>query len=136
MGSKTRCPGQAPAGERGLSATGHSLPQLMKNGGYATGFIGKWHLGYRPEFNPKAHGFDYFFGFISGSSTITSTRTGTAKPDLFENHTPVQRQRVHDRSDHPTSGHGSSIENAQRPFFLEVAYNAAHWPSRSPIIRR
>src|SRR4051812_23381316 len=33
----------------GLPATGRSLPQLLLNSGYATGLIGKWHLGYRPE---------------------------------------------------------------------------------------
>ena len=48
--------------ERGLPAAGHSLPQLLKNNGYATALIGKWHLGYKPEFSPRAHGFDYFFG--------------------------------------------------------------------------
>src|SRR5687767_7313117 len=52
----------APAGGRGLPVTGRSLPQLLKNNGYATGLVGKWHLGYRPEFQPNAHGFDYFFG--------------------------------------------------------------------------
>ena len=37
-----------------------------KNNGYATGLVGKWHLGYKPQFSPNAHGFDYFFGFKSG----------------------------------------------------------------------
>ena len=37
------------AGDQGLPATGYSLPQLLKNHGYATALIGKWHLGYAPE---------------------------------------------------------------------------------------
>src|SRR5688572_1553893 len=53
-------------GKLGLPATGHSLPQLLRNHGYATGLIGKWHLGYLPEFSPKSHGFDSFFGFKAG----------------------------------------------------------------------
>ena len=51
---------------RGLPATGHSLPHLLADNGYATALVGKWHLGYKPEFSPGAHGFDYFFGFKSG----------------------------------------------------------------------
>ena len=57
---------ERPAGEQGLRATGRSLPQLLKNNGYRTALIGKWHLGYKQEFSPVAHGFDYFFGFKSG----------------------------------------------------------------------
>src|SRR5262245_12623175 len=56
----------AAGGDRGLPARGRSLPQLLKGAGYATALIGKWHLGYRPEFSPGAHGFDYFFGLKSG----------------------------------------------------------------------
>lgn len=48
--------------ERGLPARGTSLPQLLKDHGYATGLLGKWHLGYTPEFSPRAHGFDTFWG--------------------------------------------------------------------------
>ena len=51
----------------GLPVTGTSLPSLLKTNGYATGLIGKWHLGFRREFRPQAHGFDEFFGFLSGA---------------------------------------------------------------------
>src|SRR5688572_6336819 len=43
--------------ERGLPPTGRSLPQLLKNSGYATALVGKWHLGWKSEFSPNAHGF-------------------------------------------------------------------------------
>src|SRR5579871_3003080 len=42
--------------DRGLPADGNSLPALMKKRGYATALYGKWHLGYKPEFAPNAHG--------------------------------------------------------------------------------
>ncbi len=58
--------GGAVDAERGLAPTGWSLPQLLKNNGYATALIGKWHLGWKSEFSPNAHGFEYFFGFKSG----------------------------------------------------------------------
>src|SRR5688572_6104836 len=41
------------AQEQGLPATGRTLPQLLKNNGYRTGLVGKWHLGYKPEFSPN-----------------------------------------------------------------------------------
>ena len=51
----------------GLSASEPTLPRLLKNSGYATGLVGKWHLGWKPEFHPNRHGFDEFFGFLSSS---------------------------------------------------------------------
>jgi arylsulfatase A-like enzyme len=117
--------------DSGLPVTGRSLPQLLKNNGYATALIGKWHLGWRPEHSPNAHGFDYFFGFLSGLIDFY-THTGTnGEPDLFENTTPVQENGY--MTDLITARSVRFIEqNASRPFFLEVAYNAAHWPFQIP----
>jgi arylsulfatase A-like enzyme len=121
----------APAGGRGLPATGQSLPQLLKNAGYATGLMGKWHLGYRPEYQPNAHGFDYFFGFLSGLVDYYQHTDSNGAHDLFENGTAVHPDGY--MTDLITERSVRFIEqNAQRPFFLEVAYNAAHWPFQVP----
>jgi arylsulfatase A-like enzyme len=115
----------------GLPATGHSLPQLLKNGGYATGLVGKWHLGYTPEYSPRAHGFEYFFGFKSGYIDYYQHTDGTGAHDLFENDVPAHADGY--MTDLITARAARFIdEHARRPFFLEVAYNAAHWPFQIP----
>jgi arylsulfatase A-like enzyme len=121
-----------PALEQGLPATGRSLPQLLKNSGYATGLVGKWHLGYKPEFGPNAHGFDYFYGFLSGYIDFyTHTRGGDGAPDLFENGTAVADSGY--MTDLITARAIRFVEQrATKPFFLEVTYNAAHWPFQPP----
>ena len=122
---------KSPAGETGLPARGHSLPRLLKNNGYATGLIGKWHLGYKPEFSPNAHGFDYFFGFKSGYIDYYQHTNSDGDPDLFENATPVHVDGY--MTDLITDRAVKFIdEHAAAPFFLEVTYNAAHWPFQVP----
>jgi arylsulfatase A-like enzyme len=119
------------AAEQGLPVKGRSFPQLMKDSGYATGLVGKWHLGYKPEFGPNAHGFDYFFGFLSGFIDYYKHTGGDGRPDLFENTTPVLQEGY--MTDLITEHSVRFItENATRQFFLEVTYNAAHWPYQRP----
>jgi arylsulfatase A-like enzyme len=117
--------------EPGLAATGRSLPQLLKNNGYATGLFGKWHLGWKPEFSPNAHGFDTFFGFKSGFVDYYRHTSGDGMDDLYENETPIKvdgymTDLITDRSVRFIQTHASA------PFFLEVTYNAAHWPFQVP----
>jgi arylsulfatase A-like enzyme len=119
------------AGDQGLRPTGRSLPALLKNAGYATGLIGKWHLGYKPELSPNAHGFEYFYGFKSGLIDYWQHTDTNGQHDFFENDQPA----------HP-AGYSTDLftdraitfidEHASGPFFLEVAYNAAHWPFQLP----
>ena len=120
-----------PALEQGLGATGRSLPQLLKNNGYATALIGKWHLGFKPEFGPNAHGFDQFYGFLSGYIDFYTHTRGDGLPDLYENAVPVTDSGY--MTDLITARALRFIEqSATRPFFIEVAYNAAHWPFQPP----
>lgn len=119
------------AGEQGLPPTGRSLPQLLRNNGYATALIGKWHLGYKREFSPNAHGYEYFFGFKSGYTDYYQHTDGNGRPDLFENDTPVTEAGY--MTDMITAHTMRFIEqNASKPFFVEVAFNAGHWPYQRP----
>jgi len=126
--------GGAADAERGLAPTGWSLPQLLKNNGYATALIGKWHLGWKSEFSPNAHGFEYFFGFKSGYIDYyqhTSGGNSPLKADLFENERPVEAPGY--MTDLITERSVRFIEqNSSRPFFIDVSYNAAHWPYQRP----
>ncbi|MBI2827642.1 MAG: sulfatase-like hydrolase/transferase [Acidobacteria bacterium] len=121
----------APGGDRGLLTNDRSLPQLLKNNGYATALVGKWHLGYKPEFSPNAHGFDYFFGLKSGYHDYYTHRGGDGRADLWENERPVEVTGY--MTDLVTERAVTFIEqNANRPFFIDVAYNAPHWPYQVP----
>ena len=116
---------------RGLPATGATLPALLKKNGYVTGLIGKWHLGFKPEFGPNAHGFDEFFGFVSGAVGYYTHKRGDGTPDLYENTTPVEVPGY--LTDEITRRAVSFIDrHSNDPFFLEVAYNAVHWPFDVP----
>src|SRR4051812_9207222 len=125
--------GHATSGDslKGLVATGTSMPRLLADNGYATGLVGKWHLGYKPTMSPGAHGFGYFFGFKSGYIDYYQHTDGGGQPDFFENDAPVS-----------VAGYSTDLitqksvqflaRNKDKPFFLDVAYNAAHWPYQSP----
>jgi len=119
------------ASDQGLRPTGRTLPQLLKNNGYRTGLIGKWHLGYKKEFSPIAHGFDYFFGFKSGLIDYYQHTDSDGQRDLFENEEPTHVDGY--STDMFTERSIKFIEESGgAPFFLEVAYNAAHWPFQVP----
>jgi arylsulfatase A len=51
-----------PGSKGGLPADEVTIAELLKQRGYATACIGKWHLGHLPEYLPGKHGFDYYFG--------------------------------------------------------------------------
>jgi arylsulfatase A-like enzyme len=115
----------------GLPAEGRSLPQLLKNSGYRTALIGKWHLGWTPEFSPRAHGFDEFFGFKSGYIDHYRHTNGSGDADLFDNDRPIEADGY--MTDLITERSVRFIEqHAGGPFFLDVAYSAPHWPYQRP----
>ena len=107
-----------------LPLTGASLPALLKANGYATALVGKWHLGVRRGYGPRAHGFDEFFGFLEAAHDYY---VGGLHDD-----TALVRPRRY-LTDEITDRAVAFIARPRaKPFFLEVAYNAVHWPFQPP----
>jgi arylsulfatase A-like enzyme len=116
---------------RGLPVSPASLPLRLQKAGYATGLFGKWHLGYRSRFAPNAHGFDEFFGFLAADLDYYSHHDALGDPGLYENTKLVEKKGY--LTDLITERSVAFLrKNARRPFFLEVAYNAPHWPFQVP----
>ncbi len=115
----------------GLPPEVPTLPSLLRQAGYHTALIGKWHLGYPPAFGPLKSGYDTFFGPMSGGVDYFTHCSNNGSHDLYageaERHeegylTDLLSQRaaayVHDRAADP----------GRRPFLLSLHYTAPHWP--------
>ncbi len=112
----------------GLPPEQPTLPGLLRDAGYRTALIGKWHLGYPPHFGPLKSGYEEFFGPMSGGVDYFTHCSSTGDHDLYFGEeekredgylTDLLSQRA--------------VEYVQRdrgdaPFFLSLHYTAPHWP--------
>lgn len=115
----------------GLAPEESTIADMLKRAGYETAMYGKWHLGARPEWAPNQHGFDNYFGLLSGNIDYFRHIEGTGEKDLFKNETPVEREGY--ITDLITEHSVEYIKSrTDKPFFLYVAYNAPHWPMQGP----
>jgi arylsulfatase A-like enzyme len=120
-------------GAYGLTNDIPSIALLMKGSGYETVLIGKWHLGFMPQHSPVKNGFDYFFGIHSGGADYISYRgaNGTGTHDLYENDVMVYPQGY--LTDLLTQKSVDFInQKHNKPFFLNINFNAPHWPWQGP----
>ena len=113
--------------EVGLDPQHPSIASLLKKSGYQTALFGKWHLGFRPEWGPNAHGFDEFFGVLAGAADYHLHKNGLGEPDLYENLTPVEKNGY--LTDLLTQRAVDFIKRRRTaPFYLSLHYTAPHWP--------
>jgi len=111
----------------GLPPAHPTLPSLLRDAGYATALVGKWHLGFPPHFGPLKSGYQEFFGALSGAMDYFTHQDSFGTHDLFENETPVHTKGY--LTDLISEKAVSYIKrNKNRSFFLSVHYNAPHWP--------
>jgi len=115
----------------GLDPSMPTLARRLRDAGYHTGLVGKWHLGREPKFWPAEHGFDQWFSILSGGADYVLHRsTGPESPagphDLYQDGKEVHTDGY--LTDLFTSQAESFLRSAREPFFLNLEYSAPHWP--------
>ena len=143
-------------GENRLNGYCVTIPEVLKDAGYASYMVGKWHLGYGPGHGPSretrdpvtqqlstpaGRGFDRFYGIWAGASQPTKEKLMAAKDGGAVR--IIQDDRVLDWSEVPDDYYNTrtwtdkAIEfmkstPQEKPFFLYVAHTAPHWPIGPP----
>jgi len=103
------------------------LSDLLREQGYRTIALGKWHLGYAPQFHPLSRGFDDYWGFLQGARSYWSIE-GTRLNRLLRDREPVPESFEY-MTDALGQEAAAYIEaHRERPFFLYLAFNAVHTP--------
>jgi len=108
-----------------------TVSSLIKKQGYDTALIGKWHVGYLPNFSPLKIGFDEFFGNMSGAIDHFTHKDMTGELDLYEAEIPVDR--IGYITDLLTTRAVDYIRRPHKnPFYLSLHYTSPHWPWEGP----
>jgi len=120
------------AHEYGLPADERLLPQALKEAGYQTVLIGKWHLGHADrKYWPTNRGFDHHYGPLLGEiDYFTHEQHGVL--DWFRDGEPVKEPGysttlLGDAAVKLIEGH-----DPETPLFLDLAFNAPHAPFQAP----
>ncbi|MBX9775326.1 MAG: sulfatase-like hydrolase/transferase [Xanthobacteraceae bacterium] len=116
----------------GLPPSHPTLPSILKKAGYATELIGKWHLGFLPDFSPLKSGYDRFFGFFGGTADYFDHGSKSRTP-LYEQEVTI------DRNGYMTNLLGdravqsiADYAKAKQPFLISLHFNAPHYPWIGP----
>ncbi len=113
----------------GLSPAHPTLPSLLKGAGYRTALIGKWHLGYPPEFGPLHSGYERYFGPMAGGVDYFSHRDGNGIHDLWDGHERrAERGYLTDLLSQRATAWIEEVAADEAPFLLSLHYTAPHWP--------
>jgi arylsulfatase A-like enzyme len=128
-----------PGYEGYLNQRAYSIAELLKEGGYNTLMVGKWHLGLEADQGPDQRGFEQSFTLLEGGAVHF-------KPSAID---PAKIEQVHYRengkavellddfysTDFYTDKLISNLENSKKdgkPFFAYAAYTSPHWPLQAP----
>lgn len=135
-----------PRSKVGISADETTLAEMLRDAGYTTGAVGKWHLGDAPEFLPTRHGFDEYLGlpysndmwplhpdYLPPAAGGPKRKGGYPDLPLIENERVIDPEVTSDDQRQLTTRYTeravSFIErHRERPFFLYLAHSMPHVP--------
>jgi len=120
----------------GLPPEHPTLPSILKQAGYRSALIGKWHLGSLPDFGPLQSGYDHFYGFRAGVLDYFTHKYGPPSSDtedLWEGDVKIRQtgyltNLLGNRAVDIVNG----CARSGQPFLLSLHFNAPHWPWEAP----
>lgn len=127
----------SPGSRHGIHADETTLAEVLKQRGYATACIGKWHLGHHPPFLPTRHGFDAYFGLPYSNDMWPhhpERRNNPFPPlPLFEGERIIDADVTAEDQAKLTGWYTERAvqfieRNKDRPFFLYLAHSMPHVP--------
>ncbi|HHW49088.1 MAG TPA: sulfatase [Clostridiaceae bacterium] len=123
----------------GLNPSEVTIAKLLKNAGYKTMLIGKWHCGDQPEFLPTRHGFDHYYGLpysndMGRQNNRYAIERGFPPLPLMKDEEVIQQQPVQESLTERYVEQAVRFirENSKRPFFLYFAHMYVHLPLYVP----
>lgn len=107
------------------------ISEALKEQGYRTSAIGKWHLGDHPNLHPPKQGFDHWFGFPGGATNYWGTPENALKT-IYRNGVPVpEKELTYITNDFTEEAIKFITKKDEKPFFIYLAYNAPHAPDHA-----
>lgn len=103
-----------------------TLASLLRDAGYATALVGKWHLGYPPHAHPLKSGYQEFFGSLSGGFDYFTHHDTAGVHDLWEGEQEIHRDGY--MTDLVSARAVDYVRRQKGPFLLSLHYSAPHWP--------
>ncbi|MDZ4287676.1 MAG: sulfatase [Prosthecobacter sp.] len=127
----------SPKSTHGINASEMTIAEVVKQKGYATAAIGKWHLGHLPPFLPTRHGFDQYYGLPYSNDMWP--HHPEAKPGNYPNLVMFENERIvdddvtgedqnHLTTDYTTRAVDFIERSKDKPFFLYLAHSMVHVP--------
>jgi arylsulfatase A-like enzyme len=122
-----------PVARKGLHPGEITVARLLKEKGYATAYIGKWHLGDQPPFLPTRHGFDRFFGLPYSNDMGSEQRPRNPPLPLMRDDAVIEAPADQDTLTEKYTREAVRVlsENKDRPFFLLLSHFVPHTPLHS-----
>jgi arylsulfatase A-like enzyme len=111
----------------GLATSEVTLAQLIRQAGYYTGMIGKWHLGSRPQFYPMNRGFDEFVGFLPGETSYVDPKL----PGVHMSFGPLGDQVIHEAIERTSPDR--KVDTSNDADFGRKSARLARYFSRGPL---
>ncbi len=118
-----------------LPADTPTIASMLKDAGYRTHLVGKWHVTRIPDFGPQHYGYDTFFGIAAGAADYFLHASNSVADDptrgLHEGDTPVARDGY--LTDIIADEAIQEIKaDDGKPFFMSLHFTAPHWPWEGP----